>query len=189
MVERLITAEVGGVTYKDITLAELDQKQARFLEREAHNASMRARYPHYVPGKHNVYNVNCAGCGQGFNLTPALCAPCLAHSVANPKDNGPYRTPGMLATPYEGDPELCGGCGGLHPYPFGFGGTGGCPGTLNENQIRTRLSFWADIALMNDNKRLESKLDDERWRNKRLTAIAILFAVATVILGIYAKLR
>lgn len=186
--ERIVTAEVGDVTYKDITPSELAEKKTELVEREAHNAAMRARYPHYTPGRHNVMALNCAGCGGTFNLKPSLCAPCRAVSAASPKAEGPYRTPGMLATPYEGDPELCGGCGGLHPYAFGLAGTG-CSGILNENQVRTRLSFWADVALMNENRQLENRLDDERWRNKRLTFIAILFAITSLVLGIYTKLR
>jgi hypothetical protein len=85
----MTSGEVGGVFYQGITESELEKKRAELREREARTAEMRERFPHYEPGRDVIYNIHCAGCGCRFNLTPALCLPCLEESL---RHDGPYRT-------------------------------------------------------------------------------------------------
>lgn len=90
-------------------LDELEEKRAALRDREVTNAASVAKYPHYQPGRDNVCNIHCAGCGKQFNLTPALCMPCLEKSL---ESDGPYRTapspapeghPYRTAPPRDGD--------------------------------------------------------------------------------------
>ncbi len=158
MVERSISAEVRGVLYKDMTPSELERKLAELHDRrESLDKSLR-------------------------QLQKSV-AMLKAETTTPITFDGPYRTP-QIPTPYDGDPELCGGCGGMHPFPIG----NYCPGDPSATNVKTRLSFHADVLLINENRKLKDALEMEQWRMKRTAGIAVVFALLAFGLGMYLKL-